>query len=132
MPKYTKEEKTAYFKQMREQWKAAKAIADQKGHEIDGIIMNHGLEISRTGFQMVMMQLESQGLEGLPYLDAKTFKGWKENGFQVKKGEHSTLSGITWIGAEKQEAKPGKDAKDGYTFPKCYHLFHRSQVEAIV
>lgn len=131
MPKYSKEEKAKYFKKMREKWQVAKVLAEKKGHEIDAIIMSHGLEISRTGFMIVQMQMEEQELEGLPYLDAKTFKGWKENGFQVKRGESSTLQGITWLGAEKKEAKEGVEAKAGFTFPKCYHLFHRSQVEAI-
>ncbi len=80
------------------------------------------------GFLFVNMQMKSQGLEGLPYLDAKTFKGWKESGFTVKKGEHSTLSGITWIGINVSE----ETGVPEYALPKEYHLFHRSQVEAIL
>jgi hypothetical protein len=134
MSKFTKQEKQAYFKELREQWKAAKLQAEKKGNEIDAIIRNHGLNISRTGFMMIRLQMEAQGLDGLPYLDAKTYQGWKENGFQVKKGESSTLSGITWISANSKnepDRDPIDDDQSDFRFPKQYHLFHRSQVEAI-
>ena len=76
--------------------------------------------------------MQAQQLEGIPYLDARTFQGWKECGFMVRKGEHSTLSGITWIKATtgSESAEPGEEEK-GFVFPKEYHLFHRSQVEPI-
>ena len=131
MAKYNKEQKAEYFKQLREQWKKAKEISALEGKEIEAIIMTHGLNISITGFQVVITQMKEQGLDGLPYLDAKTYKGWKESGYQVKRGQSSTLSGITWIGTKgKEAAENGGEDKKGFTFPKCYHLFHRSQVEA--
>ena len=131
MTKYTKEQKAEYFAKMRAEWKAAKDISTTKGLEIDAIIMNHGLQISRTGFIIVQSQMEDQGLDGLPYLDAKTFHGWKENGFKVRKGQKSTISGITWIGTTGKKDAKTDDDKKGFAFPKTYHLFHRSQVEAM-
>lgn len=131
MAKFTKNQKAAYYKELRARWQKAKQLlTESKIKDIDAIIATHGLNISRTGFMVVSMQMSSQNLDGLPYLDAKTYKGWQENGFQVKKGEKSTLGSITWIGVKGKEAKPGEDAKDGFVMPKAYKLFHRSQVEA--
>ena len=125
---HTKEEKAVYFKGLREQWNAAKVHAlNGRKAEIEAIIMNHGMKISNTGFLFVKLQMEAQGLDGLPYLDTKTFKGWKENGFRVMKGQKSTLSGITWIGIYKED----DEIKSSYAIPKEYHLFHKSQVEAV-
>lgn len=136
MNKYTIEEKKVYYKGLREKWQAAKAIA-MNGHkaEIEAIIMNNGLNISVTGFFMVSCQMKALGLDGLPYLDCKTYQGWKENGFQVKKGEKSKISGLTWIAAgggrtDQHEASLNAD-DDTFLMPKEYHLFHRTQTEAI-
>lgn len=129
---HTKQDKQAYFKGLRDRWNEAKKLLTAgKIKEIEAIIATHGMNISQTGFMCVMMQLNEQGLDGLPYLDAKTFPGWKENGFQVRKGERSTLSGITWIGAKGKEKTEDQDKKSGFMFPKEYKLFHRSQVEAM-
>jgi len=127
---FSAEEKAAYFKGLREQWKAAKKIAEEDGEEIRAIIANHGLNISVTGFVLCAQQMAALGLDGVPYLDCKTFKGWKENGFFVKKGERSRITGLTWIRTDgKEEREPGEDEdKSGHVFPKAYHLFHRSQV----
>ncbi len=128
----TKEEKQAYARRLRDNWKAAKKLlTDDKISEIQAIIKTHGMKISVTGYMCVAMQMRGQELAGIPYLDAKTYKGWKENGFQVKKGEKSTLSGITWIGVSKKEPIENAEEKPGYCFPKAYHLFHRTQVDAI-
>lgn len=130
--KFTAKEKKEYYADLRARWNAAKkALTENMISEIDAIVATHGLNISATSFFIVASSMKAQGLDGIPYLDAKTYKGWKECGFQVKKGEHSTLGSITWIGVEGKEAKPGEDATDGFVMPKAYKLFHRSQVEEI-
>lgn len=124
--KHTKEQRKAHMKQLRASWSMAKQmLADGKLNEIEAIITTHGMKISPTGFMFMRLQLIAQDLDGLPYLDAKTFRGWKESGFTVKKGEHSTLSGITWILADKDNENDRVSM-----FPKEYKCFHRSQVEA--
>jgi len=131
---FTKEQKAAYFKSLREQWQAAKKIAENgKGDEFAAIIKNHGLNVSMTGFILVYSQMKNQDLDGLPYLDAKTFMGWKENGFKVQKGQKSSLSGITWVTVLKKNDTENLGDDDAYSFsmPKEYKLFHRSQVEPI-
>ena len=123
----SKEEKKAYFITLRNRWnQAKKLLTDDKISEIEAIIRTHGMKISQSGFMFVSMQMKAQGLDGLPYLDAKTFKGWRDNGFSVKKGQHSTLSGVTWISAGEDA-----DGKASFVFPKEYKLFHRSQVKEI-
>jgi hypothetical protein len=77
------------------------------------------------------MDMRHLGYDGLPYIDCKTFGGWQASGFKVKKGEHSRLSGITWM--KTAGGKRLEDDDDDYTYmyPKTYHLFHKSQVEPI-
>jgi hypothetical protein len=130
MQKYSPEEKKVYFQGLRDQWKQAKELSLNKAQEIQAIIENHGLNISITGYTLVQMQMEKLGLDGLPYLDCKTFNGWRENGFIVKKGEHSKISGITWKNAsDKVEGNPEKETS--FMLACEYKLFHRSQVEPI-
>ena len=126
---YTKSEKAEYFKGLRDQWNAAKKYASNGGSaEYQAIIANHGMNISLIGFTLVYHQMKTLGLDGLPYLDCKTFHGWKANGFKVRKGEKSQISGITWIGISK--SSEDSDEVDTYAIPKAYHLFHRTQVDA--
>lgn len=135
--KFSKEERKAYYRKLRNDWREAKESADQD--EISAIIKNHGLNISVSSFAFVMKQMEDQGLPGLPYIDMKTYKGWKKNGFQVKKGEHSKADGLVWMDhttkTKKNEITGEEEeieTKLEFAFPKVYKLFHRTQVEAIV
>jgi len=140
----TKKQKQDYNKELRDRWNAAKKLLDDKRIKvIDAIMRTHGLNYSRTGFFIVYRDMQKQGLDGVPYVDAKTYKGWRESGFQVRKGEKSTLGGITWVGASKEGPstsadntnntdESGEGENRGFFFPKSYKLFHRSQVDAIV
>ena len=82
-----------------------------------------GIEVSGTGVVIIQQQLDEQGLEGLPVVDTKTYKGWIQAGFKVRRGEKSTLKGITWVDCSKE------DDEETMIYPKEYHLFHSSQVE---
>jgi hypothetical protein len=115
--------------ELRNKWLESKRLADSsdKKDRIQALIREKAINGSYYGIYFTLQQMEAQGLEGLPHVDAKTFQGWKRSGFIVKKGEHSTLSGITWITKEKDEEKK----EEGYMFPKEYKLFHRSQVEEL-
>jgi phospholipid N-methyltransferase len=118
---------------LRNKWNHAKQLLNDKAiSEIEAIMHTHGLNFSPTGYKIVAMEMAQQKLEGIPYVDAKTYKGWLENGFQVRKGEKSTLGSITWVGVGKKEPTPAKpEGKSGFLFPKSYNLFHRSQVDAV-
>jgi hypothetical protein len=126
--KYTKEERTEYFKQLRNRWKISKEMAENDElakalfREIKG-------NFSYYSFYFTLQDMRKVGYQGLPYIDCKTFNGWKETGFKVKKGEHSKIDGIVWL-----EVKSNKETEDDEkldVYPKLYHLFHRSQVEPI-
>ena len=135
MKTYTKEEKREYFKNLRDRWNSVKKSHTEKEiSDAQAVIAAHGLNVSGYSFLFTTIQMEKLGLEGIPYLDAKTFQGWKEAGFQVRKGEKSLLSGITWVGVGNKSEDPDEAEKagdEGYLFPKEYHLFHRSQVEPL-
>lgn len=48
-------------------------------------------------------------------------------------GGQLMIDGLTWIAVNGKEIEipaEGEDEKHGFVMPKCYHLFHRSQVEA--
>lgn len=130
---YSKEQKTAYFRGLREQWAAVKKALDEKKiTDIKAIILEHGLNVSPMSYFFVSVQIKALGWAGIPYLDYKTFKGWKDRGFQVMRGEKSKIKGLTWIRPEtKNAAGVVMDDDDAPLFPKEYHLFGRHQVEAI-
>ena len=79
--------------------------------------------MSWMGYMFCKRQMENLWLEWLPWLDTKTFEGWKKMWFIVKKGEHAKIHWLTWVAV--------KDEDDAYRYPKVYNLFHTSQVEPI-
>lgn len=130
---FTQEQKAEYFRNLRQQWQAAKAraAADDSIGAIYTQLCTMGVgDISMYNVSLILMQAESQGLDGLPYVDFKTYEHWRKSGFQVKRGEKSPVFSITWVGGPKgEEAEAGE--QDRPRFPKLTHLFHTSQVEAI-
>jgi hypothetical protein len=131
MTKYTKEEKKAYFLKLRELWKANKVIADSDTNakaKYEAIVKESpNYKISYYSFYFILKDMLAQKLDGNPYVDTKTYKGWKEAGFQVKKGEESKLHGITWVTPQEDD----EEDENNFVYPKMYNLFHRSQVESI-
>jgi len=125
MQKRSKEEIKEYYKTLRERWAKAKELSETD-QEAKAIYENLGKDFSYTSFYFTLMDMKEQNLEGIPYIDCKTFKGWIENGYKVKKGEKSKLQGITWVGDKK-----GENEDDLFIYPKVYYLFHKSQVEEI-
>ena len=126
--KRTREEIKAYYAKMREMWQVAKDLSETKVYEAAWMEAQTTLSksFSLPAFIFVEKQLKAQEMEGVPYIDTKTFNGWKENGFKVKKGEHSTIDGITFMEVENK-----KEGEQNFIVPKVYNLFHRSQVEPI-
>ena len=122
--KYTTEQKQKYFQELRESWNKSKALADSDEtakalfREVDG-------KYSYYSFYFTLMRMKKNKFDGIPYVDCKTFNGWKDAGFKVTKGEKSKISGIVWLGVKDKEG--GED--DEFVYPKLYHLFHKSQVE---
>lgn len=123
---YTTEQKSAYYSQLRARWQESKKLS-VNDKLAEALHREACPNMSYTSFYFTLLDMRTKNLEGLPHVDCKTYKGWHEAGFQVKKGEHATLNGITWI---HPTSKDGEE-NDEYTYPKVYNLFHRSQVEAI-
>ena len=126
---HTLEEKKQYFADLRARWKEAKALSeDPEFKNLYALCLEQcpGTKISRHSFAFVLHSMKANQFNGLPYIDCKTFQGWQQYGFKVRKGERSSINGITWLKSGKEE-----DPDDGFVFPKIYHLFHKSQVEAM-
>ena len=123
----TKTNKKERAAQLRNQWNAIKeSLTEEMISEAQAIAESHGLNFSATGYAFCKEQMAAARLSGTPYVDAKTYAGWKKAGFQVKKGQKSFGYGITWVKVEKKD-----NPDDSFLFPKTYSLFHTSQVEAI-
>jgi len=133
--KYTPEQKKEYYGKIKQEWREAKQIAEKDKGRLEKAVALMKIEgISLTGFALIERQMQEQGLEGLPVLDAKTYAKWKEAGYAVKKGEHSTLHGVTFIQPKNKDEKETKSSRIDtpiYMLPKVYKLFHRSQVEPL-
>lgn len=129
---YTKEERAAYVSSLRDKWKANKQQADQDqdARAKWQAVRDEAPEgkISYYGFFFALQSMKAQGLDGLPYVDAKTFNGWKASGFIVKKGETSKIQGLTWINVANEKDDEPEERR---LYPKAYALFHRSQVQAL-
>lgn len=132
---FSKEEKKVYFENLRLEWKKSKALAEND-MEAEALFRESGLEgVSFISFYFVLKQMKALKLTGLPYVDTKTFQGWIENGYKVKKGEKSNLHGVTWLkivnGSIIARGQDQKDDEGGFLVPKVYHLFHKTQVEEL-
>ena len=58
--------------------------------EAEALFREAGLKgVSYFSFYFVLKQMQKLKFKGLPYIDAKTFQGWVDNGYKVKKGEKS-------------------------------------------
>lgn len=134
MEKYTAEQRSEYMASLRARWAANKARADQ---DADARAKWQAVQaeapearISFYGFYFTLCSMQDQKLAGLPYVDAKTFNGWRASGFMVKKGAKSSIEGVTWMrGTSKKDEEDDDTGRALY--PKRYALFHKTQVEAL-
>jgi hypothetical protein len=88
---------------------------------------------SEKTYEMVYEQISERWGEDAaadydPEKNCFTYNRWKQEGFQVKKGEKS-LESITWVVKEKKDEKTGETTKSSY--PKKVCLFYILQVEKI-
>jgi len=129
--KKTPEERKEFQTMLRHMWKTAKELTEKEGNSVQAVIDTLGIEASPISFILVRSQMRAQGLEGTPYIDMKTFQGWIENGFKVKKGEKAKAYGITWVAVKSKDEDNKVMSEDDYMYPKAYYLFHKDQVEPI-
>ncbi len=123
----TKAQRLARSKALREQWRESKKMAEND-LTAKALWRESGGGMSYYSFSFVLYQMKEHGFDGLPYLDMKTFNGWKQSGFQVRRGEKSVVSGIVWMAPVD---KDGIEIEDAPLYPKTYHLFHNSQVAEV-
>lgn len=128
-PKQTK--RNTRQAELRARWKAVKESATAgEMAEAEAAMATHGLDVSTTGYVLALRLMRQAGLDGIPYLDCKTFQGWKKSGFCVRKGEKTIGHGISWVTVGNRQGDDGEE-KGGFCFPKSYALFHSSQVDPI-
>ena len=126
--KCTKEQKDKYFQELRARWRVSKELAN-KDETAMALYKEVGSQFSYYSFYFTLMDMRRLGFDGLPYIDCKTFNGWLDSGFRVKKGEKSKINGIVWIHPVTKNELGEEEIIDESVYPKIYHLFHRSQVE---
>ena len=122
---YTKQQKQEYFQNLRKEWKKSKALAENDPTAKALFRETKLLQgISYTSFYFTLSQMRAKNWKGLPYIDCKTFAGWRSNGFKVKKDEKSQIRGIVW----KHPIQKNKDENENVTttedktllYPKAY------------
>ncbi len=59
------------------------------------------------------MQMQSLGIEGLPYIHMRTFDHWKDAGRQVRKGEKAKVVSVVWIPCNDKNDSNGEDDGSG-------------------
>ena len=119
-------------------WRAAKKYAADNAENIkaqfEAAMSIAGIQISVTNFCLVLQQMTAQKLKGVPYIDARTFDGWRFAGRYVRKGESATLHSITWVAGGRPAPEPGNnETPEEMTrlYPRATALFHISQTEPI-
>jgi len=123
----TLREKELVFDELMRDMEAIGFTGDETVKAIFKEITATGIKVSMVSVAFIWQQMIDLKLDGCPVIDAKTFQGWSQSGFKVKKGEHAQLHGITWITSKCKN----EDENDKFIFPKVYKLFHKSQVQPI-
>lgn len=59
-----------------------------------------------------------------PIHSVKTFRGWTNSGYKVKRGERAIYKGVSFVNGQDED---GEDKR----YPKSYALFHINQVERV-
>jgi len=140
MKKQLSTEELAAWKAEREQtlsgYRAAKQFAeankDNLMKQIAAAEIGFGKPISLWSFAFVLQQMQEQGLEGVPYLHARTYQEWKRAGRQVRRGETAKLISVTWIGEEDKNVNASEtDKQNAKHYPKLTRLFHHSQTAEV-
>jgi hypothetical protein len=122
--KYTKKQRIAYYANLRKDWEKAQELAskDKKAVKLFNEVKKANKEAkSIEAFYFTLAQMQKLNLKGLPYVDVKTFDGWLEAGFVVKKGQSHIVNGVVY-----KAINP-----NGFKVPSFCNLFHKNQVQAI-
>lgn len=100
------------------------------------IILRNSLELMKAGVlkpsgRMFIRELEDGTKIEIPEPEAiHTYNGWKDRGYQVRKGEHAKASFPIWKYAGTKDEETGEE-KDGRCFLKKSFWFTADQVEKV-
>ena len=100
------------------------------------IIMNASLELMKQGIlkgtgRVFVQELPDGTKVELPEPEPiHTYNGWKELGYQVKRGEHAKASFTIWKWAGQKNEETGEET-NGRCFQKKAFWFTKDQVEKV-
>jgi hypothetical protein len=83
--------------------------------------LGNGFSFSNRSMAVVAMQLEEQGLDGMPYVHTRTYAAWRAAGRQVV--SKCTIYSVTWVDGKGK----GEDEESSRLWPKTTCLYHFSQ-----
>lgn len=128
-----KEDVLAKYRDMKPDLESRQAELEELILKVSAAEQFAGKDISWTQFGFVLGQMMELGLEGYPYIHARTYEGWRAAGRQVRKGEKSVLTSIAWVGANRNQDGEATEDRPGSRrlWPKTTNLFHVSQTDAI-
>ena len=100
------------------------------------IILQTSIELMKQGIlkptgRVFEQQMEDGSTIQIPEPEPiHTYNGWKELGYQVRKGEHAKAVFPIWKYAGKKDEETGEE-ENGHCFMKKSHWFTFDQVEAV-
>ena len=100
------------------------------------IILNESLELMKAGVlkstgRIFVQELEDGTKIELPEPEQiHTYNGWKERGYQVKRGEHAKATFSIWKYTGKKDEETGEET-EGHCFLKKSFWFTAEQVEKV-
>lgn len=100
------------------------------------IILRNSLELMKAGVlkpsgRMFIRELEDGTQIEIPEPEAiHTYNGWKDRGYQVRKGEHAKASFPIWKYTGKKDEETGEE-QDGHCFLKKSFWFTADQVDKV-
>lgn len=100
------------------------------------IVFQASIELMKQGILKPTGRVFTQELEDGTTVEFQepepihTYNGWKELGYQVKKGEHAKAAFTIWKYTEKKDEESG-EVKSSKCFPKKAFWFTFDQVEKV-
>lgn len=101
------------------------------------IIFNESLKLVQQGIlkttgRTIILEMEDGSKKELPEPEPiHTYNGWKELGYQVKKGEHAKATFPIWKYSGQKDEEGNRIKDGGYCFQKKAFWFTFDQVEKV-
>ena len=101
------------------------------------IIFNESLKLVQQGIlkttgRTIVLEMQDGSKKELPEPEPiHTYNGWKELGYQVKKGEHAKATFPIWKYSGQKDEEGNRIKDGGYCFQKKAFWFTFDQVEKV-